>query len=343
MKRYNKEFKRLAFQIHRYTTAHLICREYSKLSAFLFKKPKSMMLGYPYHILIEPTLKCNINCPMCPTPQRLNPRRKLYNTMSFDIFKSVIANCKDIAYRIHLTYSGEPLLNPDLHLMISHLTELGIMSMITTNATLMNKKRAEQLIGAGLDYLIVSFDGFSPGSYESFRVGANFEKTLENLKLLSRVKRQRRAHKPYIDIQWIRNKLNESEIDSAEKYFFHLKGINEFHVKSLSLNDHHMTEGEIRKYGEKFLPRKGKIRNQYKKRRDSNPSGQKCPFIFSPVILANGDVTVCCIDYKGEYVVGNVLDEKFRHLWNSKNYISLRREAENYKLPICLRCPIRFN
>lgn len=332
---------RLANQIMRYSINHARAGHYAKIGRFLINKPRSRLLGYPHHLLIEPTLKCNIRCPLCPTPQSLNPRRFNYEPMSPERFRRIIDHCKDVIFRVHLTTFGEPLLNPDLHLMVGHLTDQGIMSMISTNATLLDGGRAEQLIDAGLDYLIVSFDGFSPESYEAFRVGSDFQKTLANLNVLSRTKLARKSIKPYVDIQWIRNRLNEHEISRGREYFEGLKGIDEFHVKSLSLNEHIMSWEEVRETGRRFLPEKGKIRAQYLGK-DRKVKKGGCSDLLSPVVMANGDLSICCMDFKGEYLVGNVLKRPFRELWLSPFYRGMRERANRFELPLCKRCPARF-
>ena len=322
--------------------SHIIAGHHKKILHFILNKPRSILFGYPRHVLIEPTLECNIKCPLCPSPQNLNPRKKQYDSMSFSDFKKVVDNCRDILYRVYLTFSGEPLLNRQLGEMIEYLTQRGIVSMVSTNATLMTKSRAKEIIDAGLDYLIISFDGFSKRSFEAFRSGANFERTLANIENFSTMKKMLGSRKPYVDIQWIANRLNETEIKQAEQYFDELDGIDEFHVKSMSLNEHIYSEKEIEDYKKNFLPARRKIRVQYiNKERSKETRG--CSALLSPVILANGDMTICCIDFKGEYVVGNILDASLRELWRSKEYRCLREKANRFGLPICERCPIRFN
>lgn len=329
-------------QVARYSLAHVAAGEYRKLWRGLLNKPKSLLCGYPRHVLVEPTLRCNLRCALCPSPEVLNPRRLRYETMSFDDFRRVVDHCKDVVYRMYLTFSGEPLLNRELGRMVRYLTESGIVSMISTNATLLTSARAQELMESGLDYLIISFDGFSKESFETFRCGANFEKTMTNVNGIARLKNEMGYRKPYIDIQWIANRLNEKEIERGREYFMSLRGVDEFHVKSLSLNEHIYPRAEVEDLGKRFLPTRGKIRSQYLGR-EGKTAQEPCTAVYSPVILANGDITVCCIDFRGEHVVGNVVTHKLSEIWKSKEYRELRRRARRFELPLCSRCPIRFN
>jgi radical SAM protein with 4Fe4S-binding SPASM domain len=54
-------------------------------------------------------------------------------------------------------------------------------------------------------------------------------------------------------------------------------------------------------------------------------------------VLANGDVTPCP-DYP-DYLVGNILEQKFMEIWNGERYQKWRQELQKRKLfPVCHRC-----
>lgn len=61
--------------------------------------------------------------------------------------------------RVTLQGLGEPLLAPDLVAMVSSASARGIVVGFNTNATLLTRAKAAQLIDAGLGWLHVSIDG----------------------------------------------------------------------------------------------------------------------------------------------------------------------------------------
>jgi radical SAM protein with 4Fe4S-binding SPASM domain len=65
-----------------------------------------------------------------------------------------------------------------------------------------------------------------------------------------------------------------------------------------------------------------------------------CSFSFHETeILWNGDVTVCCYDYDGDYVIGNVFsDGGFKKLWKSGKYRAIRKKIVRQQLKICKTC-----
>jgi MoaA/NifB/PqqE/SkfB family radical SAM enzyme len=62
-----------------------------------------------------------------------------------------------------LTFSGgEPLLHPDLDLLIRRVRERGMLAGVLTNGFLLNEARIARLNKAGLDYLQISIDNVEP-------------------------------------------------------------------------------------------------------------------------------------------------------------------------------------
>lgn len=53
-----------------------------------------------------------------------------------------------------------------------------------------------------------------------------------------------------------------------------------------------------------------------------------------------GDVLLCCNDYHGKVVFGNVKKEKIMDIWKKQYYAQIRKEVLNgiYKLPMCKKC-----
>jgi len=53
-----------------------------------------------------------------------------------------------------------------------------------------------------------------------------------------------------------------------------------------------------------------------------------------------GDVVLCCTDYHGQHVFGNIKKEKLIDIWNKTKYKNIRKDIlkGNYKLPICKKC-----
>jgi cyclic pyranopterin phosphate synthase len=67
----------------------------------------------------------------------------------------------------------------------------------------------------------------------------------------------------------------------------------------------------------------------------------RCLLPMSPVVIAwNGDVVLCCNDYLGQVVFGNVAEQGLMDIWRSSRFKKTRKLLRQHKftLPICKKC-----
>jgi radical SAM protein with 4Fe4S-binding SPASM domain len=65
---------------------------------------------------------------------------------------------------------------------------------------------------------------------------------------------------------------------------------------------------------------------------------------YMTAVLWNGDVVMCCRDYDGEYILGNIMDEKLQDIWNNERTRKLRNilnSGKNLPNP-CAKCDKPF-
>lgn len=130
---------------------------------------------------LEPTFRCNLECPMCPRFSSEDP----HLDMSMETYQRIHA-AMDCAHTVDFTGWGEPTLHPEIYRMISMAKDKGCITTMTSNGTTLRERNARRLIEAGLDRLAVSVDGMRPETYEPLRIGATFEKLTRNLGRLTR-------------------------------------------------------------------------------------------------------------------------------------------------------------
>src|SRR5436305_10452744 len=112
------------------------------------------VLSLPRSIYIEPTSRCNELCQQCP---RTLLSREEDRDLTYDEFRSIVDQFP-VLERVVLHGLGEPLLNKDLPRMIRYLKERGTYVLFNSNGTLLNEKRGQALIDAGLDEYRLSMD-----------------------------------------------------------------------------------------------------------------------------------------------------------------------------------------
>ena len=112
-------------------------------------------------VYIEITNICNMSCSFCHGHKRA-PRR-----MSREEFAIVLEKLKGQTDYIYYHLMGEPLTHPLLPEFIKMAGECGYKSIITTNGTLL-RKRKEELLSAGLHKVNISLHSFEEGNDENY-------------------------------------------------------------------------------------------------------------------------------------------------------------------------------
>src|SRR5260221_4010461 len=84
--------------------------------------------------------------------------------------------------RVVLHGLGEPLLNKDLPRMIHYLKARGTYVLFNSNGILLNVKRRQELIDAGLDEYRLSIDGATRETYARLRGADAFDKISRNIR-----------------------------------------------------------------------------------------------------------------------------------------------------------------
>lgn len=166
--------------------------------------------GLPYHIILEATTKCNLNCRMC---MRSKQQSGIYDAdMPFDLYSSIISSLKYPTRFVSFVGLGEQLLNPQILSMIGFAKKKGFEVSLTDNFTLLDKATALSLIKSRIDYLYASFDSVSRAEFERIRVGASFDDVVENIRNFVEAKKQLKAKKPKVFFKSTISKDNYSEV-----------------------------------------------------------------------------------------------------------------------------------
>lgn len=164
----------------------------------------------PRALQLEVTGACNLRCRMCLVRYRPALGRRTAS-LSFERFAAIVDALPRLE-RLTLQGLGEPLLAPDLVRMVAHAAARGIDVGFNTNATLLGRPLAEQLVDAGLGWLHVSLDGATAATYEAIRDGARFARVAENVEGLVDVVRARGRGRPALALVFVAMRRNVAEL-----------------------------------------------------------------------------------------------------------------------------------
>lgn len=139
---------------------------------------------------IEITNHCQARCPVCPRtdsqsdPQ--NPRPWAWLKTQHAPTDSVVARINGLASveDLHIKFCGEwgdPLMHPDLLVMVQAAVDIGAGVNINTNAALRNAAWWKDLLATGCE-VVFGIDGSVGNISEQYRINTNGEAALSNMR-----------------------------------------------------------------------------------------------------------------------------------------------------------------
>ena len=282
--------------------------------------------SFPKEVWIENTNVCNANCVMCPREKLTRP----FGFMKLSLFEKLIREIseqKDAVERVHLHNYGEPLLDKELPVRIKLAKDYGIKHLyFVTNASLLVPELAEKIISAGLDEFKISFYGVDKQSYNSTMKRLDFDTTTRNIKDFFLIRKKMNASKPKVVIQYLpQDNDDPQKMEHFRSIFSSL--IDSEIGDSLNIFSLHNFGGgrEFHKFGNRDIT-------------------GICHYPWrTMIILHDGRVALCCLDFDGMQIAGDVTENTIAQVWNGEEYSRIRNDFKKLRYdnyPACMKCNI---
>ena len=254
-------------------------------------------------LIIEPTNTCNLRCTFCFVTEGMTREGGF---MEFDLFKKIIDDSPDLEHLCMHNW-GEPLLHKDIFKMIEYAKNKGVNYVVmNTNGTLLTDKMIDQIVDSKLDIIRFSIDG-SAETFKRVR-GVELKKIEQNINKLKNVKEIRR---PELKMGVVFTIEEDTEGD-VEDYITHWEKI----VDHVRLQPKLITSPRTEVCPEPFGKDYGKL-----------------------VVLWDGRVIPCCVDYNANLTVGSVQNDTIQNLWKNEKMDLLRKQHLNGQFPdTCANC-----
>lgn len=294
---------------------------------------RPVVWGMPWTLTIEPTNRCNLACPECPSGNGSLVRP--LGSMSLERFTQLVDEVSPSVFYLQLFFQGEPFINKSLAEMVAHAHRRRMYTAISTNAHFLRADTSRALLDAGLDRLIVSVDGTSEATYQTYRVGGTYAAVLRGLDALAAERRvHARGKRLELVVQFLVTRQNEHEIDAVRKLAARydaslaLKTMQVYSVESAAA----------------FLPQDEKYRRYVVRDGDLVMKGRmanRCARLWDrSVITWDGVVVPCCFDKNAEHAVGSVDDGAFEEVWRGETLQGFRGRvlSDRRGVPMCTNC-----
>ncbi len=326
--------------------------EMALLNQFINKTKWASLAGYPFKLEAEHTTNCNKKCIMC--------ERTYWNEKSerltFEEYKKIIDQFPKLKWS-NVTGEGTGFLNPDFLKILEYLRSKDVSVNFVDEFDFLNEDKARQLIELGVNCIWISMDGATKETYEKIKVGCDFEKALNNIRALLRLKKELGSPFPVLCFRFIVNNINYKEMpkmvelihslgDLGEGYLLEFTGLLVFKdIEHLALKD---IPTELIEQTQKRARELGVNIAFSHLQKEKLPSINKCTAWTEPYIMMGGYVLPCCAvlmsnkrDFLRKYSMGNINQKSFKDIWNSERYKKFRATImkKDAKVPVlCSGC-----
>ena len=212
------------------------------------------------------------------------------------------------------------------------LKKENILLHFNTNGLLLTEKMIGEIIDIGIDSVKFSFQGIDNLTYGEMRKGGSYSRLLDIIKMTHRMRGERRV--PYISVTTSTTYESEEEItrfrNEISPYCDEV-GIGKTKMQHVDVDRMGLPEERSKIYENYIKEDKRKLQHM-----------SACPEIWDKLSINwDGSVSACCQDYDNMMIVGNILENDLKDIFQNekeKRYRAILRDSEYEKLVLCSNC-----
>jgi MoaA/NifB/PqqE/SkfB family radical SAM enzyme len=265
----------------------------------------------PDIVQIESTNMCNAKCVFCPRDEM----HREEGIMDMALYRKIVDECADLGItHVRMHNYGEAFLDRTLVEKIQYAKQAGIKEVgLISNGSLITDRVARGIVDAGLDAINISVDASGRDVFESTRLGLNYDKVIANIERLVRIRAESGKRRPKLILSFVRQNNSADEQAVIE----HWRNI----ADKIHITDLHNWAGTLNTESDVNYP-------CYR------------PWLTFTV-LWDGRVSLCCADFDGRTVLGDLHTSSIREIWNGEAYRDVRRQhLESGGPEICRSCDL---
>ena len=264
---------------------------------------------------------CQLRCPACSTAAGKIARGTIgRGQLKARHFRRLLRE-NPLIKRVELSNWGEIFLNPELSkiMKIAHEGGVRLTALNGVNLNTVKPRTLEDLVRYKFRALSVSIDGASPETYPIYRVNGDFNRVIENIKLINKFKKKYDSPYPRLTWQFVIFGHNEHELSRAREM------ASELGMKLKPKLNH--TPGLYSVKDEEFVRREGGFgvasRDEFRYKTKTEYSFPCIQLWSNPQINWDGKLLGCCVNKWGHF--GKAFREPMADLLKSERYVYAKR------------------
>jgi hypothetical protein len=295
----------------RRTAEHVLRSQAKPVRRLLLATGRERAPRLPEIVQIESTNICNAKCVFCPR----DDMHRRQGIMSFELFRKIVDECVELGItHVRMHNYGEAFIDRQLVEKVRYAKQKGIKEVgMISNGSLITEPVARGMIEAGLDAINISVDAAGKEVFEATRVGLKYDKVIANIERLVRLRAETGRRRPKLILSFVRQNNSADE----QAFIAHWSKV----ADKIHVTDLHNWAGTLNTESDVNYP-------CYR------------PWLTFTV-LWDGRVSLCCADFDGKTILGDLNTHSIADIWNAQPYRDARRQhLESGGPDICRACDL---
>ena len=295
----------------RKSVERLLLANAKPLRSLMLRTGRDKAPRWPDIVQIESTNLCNAKCVFCPRDEM----HRRQGVMDFDLYRKVVDECAALGItHVRVHNYGEPFLDRQLVEKVRYAKSKGIAEVgMISNGSLITEELARGMIDAGLDAINISVDASGKEVFEATRLHLKYDDVIQNVRTLARLRNESGRTHPKLILSFVRQNNSAEEANFIKEWS---QVADKIHITDL-----HNWAGTLNAKSDVQFP---------------------CYRLWLTfTVLWDGRVSMCCADFDGRHVFGDLKSQSIAEVWNSPLYRAARRQhLESGGPEICRSCDL---
>lgn len=295
----------------RQAAEHMLRAQAKPVRRLLLATGRDRAPRLPEIVQIEATNICNAKCVFCPRDEM----HRRQGIMSLELFKKIVDECAELGItHVRMHNYGEAFMDRKLVEKVRYAKAKGIREVgMISNGSLITELVARGMIDAGLDAINISVDASGKEVFEATRIGLKYDKVIANIERLLRLRAESGKRRPKLILSFVRQNNSADE----QAFIEHWRSI----ADKIHVTDLHNWAGTLNHESDVNYP-------CYR------------PWLTFTV-LWDGRVSLCCADFDGKTILGDLNTQTIAEVWNAEPYRDVRRQhLESGGPDVCRACDL---
>ena len=257
------------------------------------------MIPHNKEIRFEVTTRCNHHCIMCPRDE-LNRKKELMSLENFVFYLNKIHKETNQYKTVTFSGFGESTLDPTLIEKMKYARKLGYNVLLLTNGTLLTEEKFIKMNEIGVESVRISIHGNTLDSYlktHGLKKESFFYKLKDTVTDLCNLKNR----KTKIILTFVQTEYNKTNVSDFIEYWKDKVDLIEAWLP------HNWVDG--RAYRD--------VKNRDKLTTCGRPENGPLQ------IQVDGTINMCCFDFNGQLLLGNLMNQSLGEIFSTEPFIKL--------------------